>query len=74
MHDNFFEMGGHSLLAVQLRYQIERTLEIEMPLVAIYLSPTIEGMALNVLQQKLEALDAREAQGLFAELEGVLDD
>jgi amino acid adenylation domain-containing protein len=74
VHDNFFEMGGHSLLAVQLRFQVERTLEIEMPLVAIYLSPTIEGMALTVLQQKLQALDAREAQGLFAELEGVLDD
>ena len=74
VHDNFFEMGGHSLLAVQLRFRIERTLEIEMPLVGIYLSPTIEGMAITVLQQKLEALDAREAQGLFAELEGVLDD
>jgi amino acid adenylation domain-containing protein len=74
VHDNFFEMGGHSLLALQLRFQIERTLEIEMPLVAIYLSPTIEGMALTVLQQKLEALDAREVQGLFAELEGVLEE
>jgi hypothetical protein len=74
VHDNFFEVGGHSLLAVQLRFQIERTLEIEMPLVAIYLSPTIEGMALSVLQQKLEALDAKQAQGLFAELEEVLED
>ena len=74
IHDNFFELGGHSLLAVQLRLQIQRTLEIEMPLAAIYRWPTIEGIALSVLQQELEALGAKEAEGLFAELEGVLDD
>ena len=74
VHDNFFEFGGHSLLAVQLRFQIQRTLEIELPLAAIYRWPTIEGIALSVLQQQVEALGAKEAEGLFAELEGVLDD
>ena len=65
MHDDFFELGGHSLLAVQLRFQIQRTLNIELPLVAIYRGPTIEGIALTVLQQQLEALGAKEAEGTF---------
>ena len=74
MHDDFFELGGHSLLAVQLRFQIQRTLNIELPLVAIYRWPTIEGIALTVLQQQVEALGAKEAEGLFAEMEGAPDD
>ena len=74
VHDNFFELGGHSLLAVQLRFKIQRTLNIEVPLAAIYQWPTIEGIALSVLQQEIEALGAKEAERLFAELKGVLDD
>ena len=74
VHDNFFELGGHSLLAMQLRFQIQRTLDVELSLATIYLWPTIEGIALSVLQHKLEALGAKEAEELFAELDGVLDD
>jgi acyl carrier protein len=74
VHDNFFELGGHSLLAVQLRFQIQRTLKIAVPLVAIYRSPTIDEIALSILQQQLEALGPKEAEGLLAEMEGVLDD
>jgi len=74
VHDNFFEWGGHSLLAMQLRFQIQRRLGVELPLATIYLRPTIEGIALSVLQHNLEALGAEEARELFAELDGVLDD
>ena len=31
-HDNFFERGGHSLLAVQLLSRIRRTFDVEAPL------------------------------------------
>ena len=71
IYDNFFELGGHSLLAVRLRFQIQRALNIELPLVAIYRWPTIEGIALTVLQRQIEALGAKEAEGLFAEMKGV---
>jgi len=74
VHDNFFELGGHSLLAMQLRFQIQRTLGVELSLATIYLWPTIEGIALSVLQNNLEALGAKEARELFTELDGVLDD
>jgi amino acid adenylation domain-containing protein len=72
IYDNFFELGGHSLLAVRLRFQIQRALNIELPLVAIYRWPTIEGIALTVLQRQIEALGAKEAEDLFAEMKGVL--
>jgi aspartate racemase len=52
IHDNFFELGGHSLLTVQLRFKIQRILQIEVPLADIYKWPTIEGIALSVLQKE----------------------
>ena len=73
VHDNFFELGGHSLLAVQLRFKIQRTLKIDVPLAVIYQSPTIDGIALSVLQQEIEALGAKEVEGLFAELKAIPD-
>jgi acyl carrier protein len=74
IHDNFFELGGHSLLAIKLRFQIQRILKIKVSLAAIYKWPTIEGIALSVLQQELEALGAKKVERLFAELEGISDD
>ncbi|MDB6053786.1 MAG: non-ribosomal peptide synthetase [Verrucomicrobiales bacterium] len=43
--DNFFEVGGHSLLAVKLMSQIETTLGKKMPVSVLFQSATIEKLA-----------------------------
>jgi amino acid adenylation domain-containing protein len=45
IRDNFFEVGGHSLLAVRLFAEIEKTFGQKLPLVALFQSPTIEQLA-----------------------------
>ncbi|KAI8843067.1 hypothetical protein BC829DRAFT_425943 [Chytridium lagenaria] len=43
--DNFFDLGGHSILATRLVFGIRKVLAVEVPLGLIYQHPTVKGMA-----------------------------
>ena len=43
--DNFFDLGGHSLMAVKLFSQIEKLLDKKLPLATLFRAPTIEEVA-----------------------------
>jgi aspartate racemase len=45
IHDNFFEIGGHSLLVAKLFERIERGFECRLPLATIFQAPTIAKLA-----------------------------
>jgi thioesterase domain-containing protein/acyl carrier protein len=49
IHDSFFDLGGHSLLTVQLSMQIEQLLGQKIPLSTILTAPTIATLA-NLIQ------------------------
>ncbi|WP_051240536.1 non-ribosomal peptide synthetase [Paenibacillus alvei] len=54
IHDNFFDIGGHSLRAMTLVSRIHQTLEAEIPLRDVFRCPTVEEMAqaISGLEQK----------------------
>jgi len=51
IHDNFFDLGGHSLLIVQVRSRLEGLLNREISLVTLFQYPTIEALATYFNQQ-----------------------
>ncbi len=46
--DNFFDLGGHSLNAVQVLIKANQQLGAEIPLMALFQSPTIEQLATTI--------------------------
>lgn len=65
-HDNFFALGGDSLKATQIIVRITQIFEIEMPLVALFQSPTLMEQA-----ERIDALCAESStlMSLFNQLQ-----
>ena len=51
VHDNFFDLGGHSLLLVQLQRQLQQTLQRSVELVHLFEFPTVASLAQQLDQQ-----------------------
>jgi acyl transferase domain-containing protein len=48
VHDDFFELGGNSLLALRLMTEVERRFAVRLPVSALLREPTIENLARTV--------------------------
>lgn len=51
IHDNFFDLGGQSLLTVRLINEIHQKLDQKLPLAALFQAPTVAQLA-DVLRSK----------------------
>ena len=48
VHDNFFNLGGHSLLAIRVMNRVNDALGVEMTLVQLFETPTLDELAAAV--------------------------
>lgn len=60
IHDDFFQLGGHSMLAVRMVAEVEKRIGTPLPLAALFREPTIAQLA--------EQLRAPSVQGAASSL------
>jgi amino acid adenylation domain-containing protein len=53
VHENFFDLGGHSLLVVQLQSRLRERFGCEIPLVELFQKPTVASMAVCFENQQM---------------------
>jgi thioester reductase-like protein len=56
IHDNFFDIGGNSLIATRLIFQLQEHFQVRLPLVRLFEMPTVAGLAKAV--EEVRALPA----------------
>ncbi len=69
IHDNFFDLGGHSLQATQIVSRLRSTFAVELPVRCIFECPTLALLAEKLAQTKLEHEEPQEITQLLQALE-----
>jgi amino acid adenylation domain-containing protein len=68
INDNYFELGGDSLLATQLVSQLRGVFEVELPLVNLFQYPTLAELATSIEEaiiEQMEEISDEEAEQLL---------
>ncbi|MFG2823372.1 amino acid adenylation domain-containing protein [Kitasatospora sp. NPDC048365] len=48
VHDNFFYIGGNSILAIRLIAQLQELFQLDLPVRVVFESPTVAGLARDI--------------------------
>ncbi|HSK64648.1 MAG TPA: MupA/Atu3671 family FMN-dependent luciferase-like monooxygenase, partial [Pyrinomonadaceae bacterium] len=70
-HDNFFDHGGNSLIALQLVAQLRATFRIDLPLRVVFESQTPAGLAARIFDLIAQEQELAELDSLLREIEAL---
>lgn len=64
--DNFFDLGGNSLLGVRMIAELRKTLNLEIPLISLFQGPTVRALCgvIECKKKPTASLDESRVRGL----------
>jgi FkbH-like protein len=69
IHDGFFDLGGHSLIAMQVLSRLNGEFNVELTPILLFTSKfAVVDLADAVVQQQLKQLDTDEVESIFQKL------
>jgi acyl carrier protein len=71
VNDNFFALGGASILAIQLTSRLKKAFDLELQLRVIYDHPTPAALGATIVKIQAEQADVSDLARLLAELENI---
>ncbi len=74
IHDNFFDLGGHSLAATRIVSQVIKKFQVEVPLQSLFQAPTVAEMAAVITEHQAKKLDEKDLDRILTELEALSEE
>jgi acyl carrier protein len=74
IHDNFFDLGGHSLTATRVVSQVIKKFQLEIPLQSLFVAPTVAEMAAVIEAHRGKKVGEADLERMLADLESLSDD
>ena len=73
VYDNFFQLGGHSLLGTQVISRIRKRFQEDISVRTFFTSPTVADLAEAVVQKRLERVDSATLAQLITDVRQATD-
>jgi acyl carrier protein len=74
IHDNFFGLGGHSLIATQVISRLQDAFDLEIPMRLILDQPTVAELAFAITEMQMEQEADDDIAGLLQEVSRLSSD
>jgi len=74
IQDNFFDLGGHSLIAARVVSRVIESFQLELPVQTLFECPTIAAMALIIAQHKARPASTEALVKMLGEIEAMTDE
>ena len=72
--DNFFQLGGDSILAAQIVNRVREAIAVELSFLIFFQQPTVAEMAVRIAQSQAEEVESEELASMLADIEALSDD